>query len=66
MSWRISVQRWRRGLRRRDGVVEAAVALPSRLPLGSGSAYSPGVPQLHCSGDGTGDGLGAAGGGCLL
>ena len=33
---------------------------------GCGECMQPGAPQLHRSGVGTGDGLGAAGGGCLL
>ena len=48
------------------GGVEAAVAVLSRLESGRGQCMQLGAPQSHCIGVGTGDGLGAAGGGCLL
>ena len=48
------------------GGVEAAVAVLSRLESGCGQCMQPGAPQLHCTGVGTSDELGAAGGGCLL
>ena len=48
------------------GGVEAAVAVSSNWRRGCGECMQLGAPQLHCSGVGTGDGLGAAGGGCLL
>ena len=61
------LQRWRRVLRRQDGGVEPAVAVPSQTGVGKREVHaSLGIPQLHCSGDGNGVWLGAAGGGCLL
>ena len=63
---RADLQRWRRGLSWRDGGVKAAVAVLSRLESGSGQCMQLGAPQLQCTGVGTRDGLGAAGGGCLL
>ena len=42
------------------------VAVLYRLESGSGQCMQLGAPQLHSTGVGTGVGLGAAGGGCLL